>query len=138
VPGWAATAAGEEEVAVLAAEWTERARNGERFAVFVENIPDYFATAADTPLQELATACAHAGNCIVAEGDTAELTSSWAAALQPFKSARHGLVLQPDQIDGDNLVRTSFPRVGRGEFPAGRGLYVRAGRTVKVQVALPE
>jgi S-DNA-T family DNA segregation ATPase FtsK/SpoIIIE len=73
----------------------------------------------------------------VAEGDTAQLGSSW-PLLQAVKVARHGIILQPDQSDGDAVLRTEFPRVSRGEFPPGRGLYVRAGRAVRVQVALPD
>ena len=52
-------------------------------------------------------------------------------------AGRHGLLLQPEQQDGDNVLRTTLPRVRRAEFPPGRGIYVRAGRNRTVQVALP-
>jgi len=58
--------------------------------------------------------------------------------LQAIKSSRAGIVLQPDQMDGDSLFKTPFPRTTRPEFPVGRGLMVQGGRVAKVQVALPE
>jgi S-DNA-T family DNA segregation ATPase FtsK/SpoIIIE len=65
------------------------------------------------------------------------MSSSW-PLLQVIKSARHGIALQPDQLDGDTIFKTSFPRMARSESPTGRGMYVRAGRITRVQCALPE
>ena len=134
---WAATASSEDEAADLARAWASRAAAGEQFTLVVEGITDYLGSMAESYLQDLVTACARAGNCVIAEGDTSQLGSSW-PLLQSVKSARHGLILQPDQSDGDALLRTPFPRLTRAEFPSGRGLYVKSGRFVKVQVALPE
>jgi S-DNA-T family DNA segregation ATPase FtsK/SpoIIIE len=137
IAGWSATACTEDEVVELAQAWMDRVSAGERFVVVVEGIPDYLGTLAESYLQDLVTACGRAGNCVIAEGDTSQLGSSW-PLLQAVKSARHGLILQPDQSDGDALLRTPFPRLSRAEFPPGRGLYVRSGRFAKVQVALPD
>jgi S-DNA-T family DNA segregation ATPase FtsK/SpoIIIE len=136
IADWTATASGDDDVIELARDWCDRATAGERFGVIVEGIPDYLSTGAESYLQDLVTACARAGNCVVAEGDTSQLGSSW-PLLQAVKVARHGIILQPDQSDGDAVLRTDLPRVSRGEFPPGRGLYVRSGRAVRVQVALP-
>jgi S-DNA-T family DNA segregation ATPase FtsK/SpoIIIE len=133
---WTATASGDEDVIDLARAWCERAAAREEFGVVVEGIPDYLSTSAESYLQDLVTACAQVGNFVVAEGDTSLLGSSW-PLLQAVKVSRHGIILQPDQSDGDAVLRTEFPRVGRAEFPPGRGLYVRSGRAVRVQVALP-
>jgi S-DNA-T family DNA segregation ATPase FtsK/SpoIIIE len=54
------------------------------------------------------------------------------------KSGRRGFSLQPDQMEGDMLYKTTFPRAKRSEFPAGRGWLVEAGRVRKVQVAIVE
>ena len=71
---------------------------------------------------------------IIAEGETPTLGGSW-PLLSPVKSPRHGVVLQPDGIDGDTLFNTSFGRISRADFPPGRGMYVRSGRASRVQVA---
>ena len=94
-------------------------------------------TEADMPLQELLRVCRDQGIFVIAEGETSSLTGSW-PLLQAVKSHRCGIVLQPDQMDGDTLFRTPFPRTTRPEFPAGRGLMVQGGQVTKVQVAVPE
>ena len=53
------------------------------------------------------------------------------------KSSRHRIILQPDKLDGEVVFQTPSPRAKRADFPVGRGLYVRQGRTVRVQVAVP-
>ncbi len=136
VADWAAAASTDDDVIALARGWCDRAAAGEEFGVVVEGIPDYLSTNAESYLQDLLTACSRAGNWVVAEGDTSQLGSSW-PLLQVVKTARHGIILQPDQSDGDAVLRTDLPRVSRGEFPPGRGFYVRSGRAVRVQVALP-
>ena len=94
------------------------------------------SAAADLPLQDLVKVLRQSDNLVVAEGDTQSLAGSW-PLLQALRFSRRGIVLQPDQTDGDLLLRTSFPRVRRAEFPTGRGLLVREGRVAKVQVAQP-
>jgi S-DNA-T family DNA segregation ATPase FtsK/SpoIIIE len=100
-------------------------RRRRRVAVIVEGIPDYLSTNAEGYLQDLMTACAQAGNCVIAEGDTSQLGSSW-PLLQAVKVARHGIILQADQSDGDAVLRTELPRPldRRPERPGGG----RAGR----------
>lgn len=57
--------------------------------------------------------------------------------LSEIRQARTGLVLQPDQNDGDNLFRTPLPRVRRADFPPGRGLWVMGGKVFRVQIPMP-
>ena len=52
-------------------------------------------------------------------------------------AARQGRLLQPDQTDGDSVLRTALPRLRRADFPPGRGVHVRSGQVRTVQVALP-
>jgi S-DNA-T family DNA segregation ATPase FtsK/SpoIIIE len=106
-------------------------------AVVIEGVGDFLNTVADLALQDLVKACRNCEQTVVAEGETSGLAGSW-PLLQAVKSGRHGLVLQPDQGDGDLLFRTPFPRSNRADFPPGRGYYVRSGRVARVQVALPE
>ncbi len=136
---WAALATGELDIAQLAERLTERLASvsGERVVVVVEAIGELLNTGADLPLQDLIRACRDAGAFVIAEGETGSLTGSW-PLLQAIKVNRSGIVLQPDQIDGEALLKTPFPRTTRAEFPAGRGLMVQGGRVRKVQVALPE
>jgi S-DNA-T family DNA segregation ATPase FtsK/SpoIIIE len=74
---------------------------------------------------------------VVADAETAALGQSW-PLVQSVRAGRRGIALQPDQVDGDAVFRTTFPRVTRAEFPPGRGLLVESGRVTRVQLVLPE
>ena len=69
------------------------------------------------------------------EGSSA---SGYSPVLQAIRVQRHGFALQPEQHEGDQILKTEFPRVGRNEFPPGRGFYVYRGRVARVQIALPD
>jgi S-DNA-T family DNA segregation ATPase FtsK/SpoIIIE len=128
-----------EVAAELAAQLTQQAASGTgtpALAVVIEGVPDFLNTAADQPLQELVAACRASERLVLCDGETTALTGSW-PLLQAVKATRSGIALQPDQVDGDTVFRTPFPRVNRGDFPPGRGLLVHAGRAVKIQVAVP-
>jgi S-DNA-T family DNA segregation ATPase FtsK/SpoIIIE len=74
---------------------------------------------------------------LIAENETSGWTGGWGAALlNEVKAARRGLLLQPDETDGDSLLRTPLPRIGRNEYPPGRGVYVNRGKVYKVQVPI--
>jgi S-DNA-T family DNA segregation ATPase FtsK/SpoIIIE len=103
----------------------------------VENIPDFLNGPADYVLQELLRVARTLDVPVLIDGENSGLNGSW-PLLQAAKAGRQGLALQPDQMDGDSIFRTSFPRLTRTEFPPGRALFVRNGRAVKVQVAMPE
>jgi S-DNA-T family DNA segregation ATPase FtsK/SpoIIIE len=136
---WTQSAVGAAAVAELASSLAEGLRTSEEprapMAVIVDGISDFLSTEADMPLQDLLKACRSAGVFVVAEGPTGEVGGSW-PLLQLVKGSRHGIILQPDQLDGDVLFKTPFPRVKRADFPVGRGLYVRQGTTVRIQVAV--
>jgi S-DNA-T family DNA segregation ATPase FtsK/SpoIIIE len=112
----------------------EVTHDGEPWLLVVESPAEFLNTAADLPLQDLVKELRQEGHLVVGEGDTQSMAGSW-PLLQAIRFSRRGIVLQPDQTDGDLLLRTSFPRVRRADFPAGRGLLVREGRVMKVQVA---
>ena len=89
---------------------------------------------ADLPLQTLVKAARSANHMVVGEDDTQSMQASWPLLLA-LRGPRRGIVMQPDQSDGDLLFRTPFPRLRRTEFPLGRCLLVGDGRTQRVQVA---
>jgi S-DNA-T family DNA segregation ATPase FtsK/SpoIIIE len=107
------------------------------FCFVIESVGDFLNGDADLPLQQLVKAARATGQMVIAEGETSSLAGSW-PLLQAVKVNRAGIVLQPDQPDGDNLFKTSFPRVSRRDFPLGRGLLVAGGNSYRVQVGLPE
>ena len=103
----------------------------------IESVGELLNSAADLAVQDLLKACRAQDRFVIAEGETSSLAGSW-PLLQAVKASRYGIALQPEQIDGDSLYRTSFGRLNKAEFPPGRGLYVASGKTYRVQVALPE
>ncbi len=139
VASWAAAAHGVTEIEQLASKLAGRLAEaaGRSIVVVIEAVGELLDTDADMPLQELLRVCRDHGVFVIAEGETSSLTGSW-PLLQAVKSHRCGIVLQPDQMDGDTLFKTPFPRTTRPEFPAGRGLMVQGGQVTKVQVAVPE
>ncbi len=138
---WSESAAGEDDVAALAEDLASRLTSGDGavdgLVVVIEGLADHLNGAADQALQDLLRAVRSSGAFVITESEATAMVSSW-PLLAAARSARHGLALQPDQLDGDAVFRTSFPRLSRVEFPAGRGLRVRSGRTDRVQVPLPE
>lgn len=138
---WTWSASGAEECAALAgklvSELTTPSDTDAPTALFIESIPDFLNGDADYALQELLKVAKTMSVSVYVDGETTGLNGSW-PLLQAVKSGRHGLALQPDQMDGDAVFRTPFPRIDRREFPPGRALYVRAGKVQRLQVALPE
>ena len=106
-----------------------------RVGVFVEHYPEFLQTEVEQRLLALVQACKRNGHLLVAEGEGPSWTAPW-PLLMEIRNARAGLLLQPDQGDGDTLLRTTLPRCRRSDFPLGRGFWVRGGRAEKVQVPL--
>lgn len=71
---------------------------------------------------------------VLVETDTVTAGSAWQIFTE-LKTARAGIVLQPEESDGASIFRVQFPRSTRADFPAGRGFAVTAGRVRRVQVA---
>ncbi|MEO6987740.1 MAG: FtsK/SpoIIIE domain-containing protein, partial [Aquihabitans sp.] len=113
----------------------ESAKPGQAVLVIDDapKVSDWMDVDAVSALVEAATEHDHP---ILAEGETAAMSSSW-GLLQALKAQRCGIALVPDQFDGDGVFKTPFPKLARKDFPPGRGLYVRNGQVEKVQLALP-
>jgi S-DNA-T family DNA segregation ATPase FtsK/SpoIIIE len=106
-----------------------------RIAVFVEAIGDFLQTPADAAIVELVRAVRRSDHLLVAEAETSAWGSSW-PLLGEVKNGRRGLLLQPESVEGDLLLKTPLPRMNRAEFPPGRGVLIQKGGFTRVQVPL--
>lgn len=104
-----------------------------RLAIVIEGYPEFVSSMVEGPLSELVKLCRRNGHLLIAEGESTAWASPWPLVME-VRNARTGLLLQPDQMDGDNLLRTSLPRVRRADFPPGRGFWIKAGTATKVQI----
>jgi len=136
-PGWTVAETEASEIATRAQEIAVAvARDPSmRALVVIDAVGELVNSAADSSLQELARACRGSHTMLVAVGEASDLAGSW-PLLQVLRADRRGLLLQPDAPDGESVLRTALPRVNRRDFPAGRGMYVAAGRASRVQIAV--
>lgn len=104
-----------------------------KVVIAIESISDYLSTPADSVLVELIKAVKRTDHLVIAESETSTWGSSW-PLLGELKAGRRGIVLQPESIDGDSILRTSIPRSTRSDFPLGRGFSIVGGRATLVQV----
>jgi S-DNA-T family DNA segregation ATPase FtsK/SpoIIIE len=137
-PGFVSSAVTIEDAATLAKELLAAVVDPDtdgRIAVIVEQIGDFLQTPADNPIVDLIRAIKRSDHFILAEAESSSWSSSW-PLLGEFKNARRGLLLQPETIDGDIVLKTSLPRMQRAEFPEGRGVLVSGGKFVRIQLPL--
>jgi S-DNA-T family DNA segregation ATPase FtsK/SpoIIIE len=139
---WTTSAVSVDEVAASARELSARVQadpepGAARIVVVIEAMGDFLQTPADAPLVELVKAVKRSDHLLLAESETSTWASVW-PLLGEVKSARRGIILQPESQEGDSILRTSFPRGPRSEFPPGRGWAVLTGRPVRVQLPLAD
>lgn len=136
---WMRSYVGEDEVAAAVSDLKSRASlaidQGRFLAVFVEALPDVIGTSAEYPLAELVQVLRKNGHLVVADGEMAGWQGHW-PVLNEIRNQRCGLLLQPEQLDGDSLLRTSLPKCRRSDFPIGRGFWVKGGTALKVQIPM--
>ena len=136
---WRSSAVGEEAMLAAIAELrplaSRPADDGTTLGLFLESLPDCLGTGVEYPLTELMQACRKNGHLVVAEGELAGWSGHW-PLLNEVRNFRCGLLLKPEQMDGDSILRTTLPRCRRTDFPAGRGFWVKGGAAVKVQLPL--
>ncbi|GAB3614282.1 FtsK/SpoIIIE domain-containing protein [Humibacter ginsengisoli] len=120
----------------LAALLESRASDPSELLLVVENAGDFAELPAEGTVARLLKAARRADALVLAEADTITAPAAWQLYTE-LKTARAGIVLQPEEGDGLTLFRTQFPRVTRAEFPPGRGILVDSGRITRVQVAYP-
>ena len=143
---WRAVEVTPEGITACATQLTQALRTDELdpslVTVIIEDLPDFVCTdfmneegtQQDQALQELLRAARQFGLTVITDGEPASFRQSM-PLLTEARSTRHGIALQPDVTDGDSVFSTSFPTLSRSEFPEGRGMYVRAGKVHRVQVA---
>ncbi|CAN5327542.1 FtsK/SpoIIIE domain-containing protein [soil metagenome] len=136
--GWRESATTPDEVAELARRLVVEVA-GESpehpIAVVIESLGDFLSTVADTPIVDLVRAVKRSDHLLIAEAETSAWSSSWPLFAE-LKNARRGLLLQPDTLEGETILRTALPRVTRSEFPPGRGYYIASGKANRVQLPL--
>ncbi|PRY68116.1 S-DNA-T family DNA segregation ATPase FtsK/SpoIIIE [Glaciihabitans tibetensis] len=138
--GWDTAATSIEEVVELSKELALSVVDPDtegRIVIVIENLVDFLQTPADAAIVALVKQVKRSGHFLLAESETASWNASWPLFAE-IKNARRGFLLQPDPIEGDILLKTALPRVNRSEFPPGRGMYVARGKTLRVQLPLPE
>jgi len=136
---WAAASQdsdGADQLAVRLAEQMEApaAIRDTAVLIVIENVGDFEGLPAEASVARLLKAARRAEVTVIVEADTVTAASAWQIFTE-LKTARAGLVLQPEETDGISLFRVQFPRVTRADFPRGRGILVTAGRLQRVQVA---
>jgi len=141
-PTWSASERSLDGVAALAAEVLTEVKEpptdgAPPVVVVVEALTDFLGTPVEAALTELVKQAKRNGHLVVAESDSASWGSTWPLVTE-VRSGRRGIALQPDQMEGDLLFRTQFPRVARTEFPPGRGLMVQSGRVRRIQLPIPD
>ncbi len=138
---WTSTASTPEQIATLAKDLLPvlAAPPGDDGPVVlvVEAIADLLGGPAEQALAEAARTARRNDHFVLAESETSTWGSSW-PLVADVRNGRRGFVLQPDHLDGDALFRTTFPRMGRAEFPPGRGVLVEQGRLRRVQLPVAD
>lgn len=136
LPLWDASFTGEDAVSAAVDE-LQLDVGVREFALFIEGLPEFDSTLAESGLSGLITAMDREGLWVVGESETAGWGSAWSLS-QPFKNGRRGLLLNPAEMDGDSLLNTSLGRIRNPRYVPGRGFYVARGRAYKVQAAFED
>lgn len=139
---WGSVSADATEAESLANELATRlegpaAERDPNLLVVVENVGDFEGLGADAAVARLLKAARRADVPVLVESDTVTASSAW-QIYSELKTARAGIVLQPEETDGISLFRVQFPRVTRSDFPVGRGILVSSGQLSRVQVAFSD
>ena len=135
---WTEVATGIEKVKALATDLLAAVQDEDvepGIVVVIEGINEYLQSPADKPIQDLTKAIRNSDHLLVAEAETGGWGATW-PLLAEVKNGRRGLILQPENLDGDTILKTSLPRTGKGEFPVGRGAWVARGKHTRVQLPL--
>ncbi len=103
----------------------------------LESVADFVGSECDFQLQELLKKLLSLGQLVIAEGDVSVMVNPH-PLIALTRQGRNGIILQPDQMDA-NLLRATFPRIRKSDFPQGRGYLIsRGGAPQIVQVAFSD
>ena len=106
-----------------------------RFAIIVEGVTDFANGDAEMSLSDVMVEARRNGHLVLGEAEVSEVGSGYSTLVTELKQPRAGFILQPDQ-DDENIYRTPLGRIKRTDFPPGRGLWVKGGKTWRVQLPL--
>ncbi|MDR0488374.1 MAG: FHA domain-containing protein [Propionibacteriaceae bacterium] len=138
---WTDTAKNEEEIIALGKDilpdFQKPVENLPGAILVLESLTELTGTSCEDVLISLIRAGRRNGHLVIGEAETPGWGSAW-ALISEIRNGRRGVVLQPDQVDGETLFRVNFPRVQRADFPLGRGIFVDSGKHRTVQLPLPE
>ncbi len=136
---WAGTAeAGSAAMAVLSAadEAADRVAEGGAVPIVVlEGIGEFATSIVEMNLSALVKRAGRGEVFFVVLGELSEWSTNF-GLLGEIKAARRGVVMQPETLDGEVVLKTPFPRLVRGELPVGRGILAHRGKTVRIQFPL--
>lgn len=143
MPLWTKTARDADEAAALAAEIKAfadapaRTDSAPDLVLVIESLGELVSTPADAPVLDVIKRIRRNGHFVIGEQETSAWSSGW-PLVSEMRNMRHGIVMQPNPMDGDLLFKVDLPRAKRNDYPLGRGVYARSGKTWTVQLALPE
>lgn len=117
------------------AEEIDGATGAPRLVLVMEDLGELAEDPGAVELEALIRRALRADHVVVGSSES----STWGQAYtlgQLLRASRRGLLLQPDDGDGEQLLNTETGRVRRGTMPPGRGFLVAGGRSAVVQVAV--
>ncbi|MDL4814755.1 FtsK/SpoIIIE domain-containing protein [Actinomadura opuntiae] len=116
----------------------ERAIGDEhRYAVVVDDAELLDETDMDDALAGLLRTARDGEHAVVVGGTTADLGRGYRGFLADARRSRSGVLLSVESPDDGDLFGLRLPRNAPLAGPTGRGLFVAAGATTQIQVALP-
>lgn len=138
VPGWRRSVMGVNEVSDALPTWSEMVSLDPgpdavpRFAILIEGLSEFVNSPVEMPLTEMLSNARRNGHIVIAECDLSEVMQ-YGPVLTEIRQSRTGFLLQPESMD-EPVLRTPLPRCNRIDFPPGRGLWIRGGKTLRVQL----
>lgn len=135
-PGWTGSASDAAGLGAFDEVIQAAVDRGSPLVLVIESAVDFADSSSDAMLQKWIKRAKAGDFLIIAEAESSEW-GGFGGLKNELRSARRGIVLQPESADGDAILKTTFPRVARSEFVEGRGLWAAAGKVCRVQIPLP-
>ncbi|QXJ22092.1 cell division protein FtsK [Actinomadura graeca] len=108
-----------------------------RYAVIVDDAELLDETDLDDALRDVLRTARDGEHAVVIGGTTADLSRGYRGFLSDTRRSRSGVLLSIDSPDDGDMFGLRLPRNAPLAGPTGRGLFVAAGATTQIQVALP-
>ncbi|MDR0990258.1 MAG: FHA domain-containing protein [Propionibacteriaceae bacterium] len=139
---WNGVATEPEMMKELAAEIKplveEPANDEPSLVIMVEAVNELVQTPPESAVAEIIKLAKRNGHCVIGEAETANWGSTW-PIVSEIRNSHRGLILQPDHANGDALFKVTFPRpMKRTDHPAGRAIFVDAGKFYVLQLPIPD